>query len=245
MRNRRSNRRADYVHAVTPNPAAPSPAPAPIAPELLPELLTGLCLAAVGTGRLRVVLDGLAAAGPGRLADALVAPLRAAGVRAARVSAGDFLRPAALRFEYGRTDPDALLDRWLDTGALTREVLRPWETGDGPRRWLPALWDPVTDRSVRAPSQDVPAGPAVLLLDGALLLGRGLPLDLTVHLHLSRSARARALGPDEAWALPAYARYDDEAAPLDRADVVIRMDHPTRPAVTVRSSTDPTAADER
>jgi hypothetical protein len=214
--------------------ARPTAHPTPVDPDLLPEVLSDLCLAAVGSGRLRVAIDGPEPTARDRLADALVEPLRTAGIRAVRVKATDFLRPASLRFEYGRTDPDALLDRWLDTGGLTREVLEPWGPMGSAKGWLPALWDAATDRSVRASYQEVPAGPAVLLVDGALLLGRGLPFDLTVHLHLRPAALARALGPEGAWALPAFTRYANEATPADHADVVIRMDHPDHPAILVR-----------
>ena len=61
-----------------------------------------------------------------------------------------FLRPASLRFEYGKEDPDAYADGWFDTGALWREVFGPLEAG-GTGRVLPDLWDPVTDRATRTP----------------------------------------------------------------------------------------------
>ena len=59
-------------------------------------------------GWLRVALDGAPPTRPGELADGLVDPLRLRGRPVLRVRAGDFLRPASLRFEHGRTDPDAL-----------------------------------------------------------------------------------------------------------------------------------------
>jgi hypothetical protein len=80
----------------------------------------------------------------------------------------------------------------------------------------------------------LPSG-GVLLLDGALLLGRGLPLDLTVHLHLSAAALARRTPADEAWTLPAYARYDERVRPLRHADVAVRMDDPRHPALVLSS----------
>lgn len=173
---------------------------------------------------LRVAVDGAPPAEPGRLADALVDPLRVRGREVMRVSAADFLRPASLRFELGRTDPDAFYERWLDLGALTREVLGPLAP-DGTGRILPRLWDAATDRAARASYENLPRG-GVLLLDGTLLLGACLPIDLAVHLWLSPAALARRVDPEERWALPAYARYEAEVAPTEIADVVVRADDP-------------------
>ncbi len=75
---------------------------------------------------------------------------------------------------------------------------------------------------------------AVIILSGPLLLGRGLPLDLTVHLDLSPGALARRTSPELAWALPAYARYAAEVDPVALADLVVRMDDPRHPAIIER-----------
>lgn len=181
---------------------------------------------------VRVMVDGAPPAGPGDVADALVDPLRVRSREVMRVSATDFLRPASLRFELGRTDSDAFYERWLDTGTLVREVLGPLAP-DGTGQVLPRLRNADTDRAARAPYRTLPRG-GVLLLDGALLLGAGLPFDLTVHLGLSRTALARRLAPDLHWTLPAYARYDSEVAPAEIADVVVRADDPHHLALVER-----------
>ena len=181
-------------------------------------------------GWTRVAVDGPAGASdPAAVADALVDPLRVRGRDVRRVSAWNYLRPASLRLERGRHDPDVRYEDWLDDGALRREVLRPLAPG-GSGTVLPALWDRDRDRAFRLDRVPLREG-GVLLLDGELLLGRGLDLDLTVHLRLSPAARARRVPADEHWALPAYERYDREAAPVETADVVVRMDHPAHPAV--------------
>lgn len=203
----------------------------PVTPATLVEELADRMAAAPEDSFVRVALDGAPAAGPGELAGSLVGPLRVRGREVIRVSAGDFLRPASLRFEYGRTDPDAFYDDWLDHGALSREVLGPLDPG-GSGRVLPTLWDTAVDRATRAPYVTLPPG-GVLLMDGALLLGRRLPFDLTVHLWLSPAALARRTAEDLRWTLPAYARYELEAAPLDTADVVVRLDDPRRPAIVL------------
>lgn len=177
----------------------------------------------------RVAVDGAAAAGPDRLADALAEPLRVRGRPVLRVRAGDFLRPASLRLEHGRRDPDSFYLNWLDVGALRREVLDPLGPG-GSGLVLPSLWNPVTDRATRAERVPLPPG-GVLLLDGALLMGQGLPLELTVHLRLSEAALARRTDPDQHWTLPAFTRYANEVDPDNLADLVVRVDDPRHPAV--------------
>ncbi|MBP0451525.1 uridine kinase [Kitasatospora sp. RG8] len=206
----------------------------PISPDRLAELLADRITELPGAGErwLRVAVDGAAAARPGELADALVEPLRLRGRPTLRVSAAGFLRPASVRLEYGKQDADAFHDLWLDDGALLREVLDPLEPG-GSGRVLPSLRDPVTDRSTRAPYTELAPG-GVLLLDGALLLGRWLPLELTVHLALSPAALARRTPPGEQWTLPAFARYEAETVPADLADVIVRVDDPRHPALVER-----------
>ncbi|QFY11801.1 uridine kinase [Nonomuraea phyllanthi] len=180
-------------------------------------------------GWVRVAVDGAPAARPGSLADELVAPLRVRGRPVLRVSAGDFLRPASLRLEHGRTDPDAFYEDWLDVKALAREVLEPLDPG-GPGRVLPRLWDSRIDRAYRTPYEELPPG-GVLIVDGTLLLGRGLAFEVSVHLWLSAGALERGTPEDERWRLPAYERYEREARPRRSADVVVRADHPARPAL--------------
>ncbi|MBG0830370.1 uridine kinase [Planomonospora sp. ID67723] len=205
-----------------------------IRPISLPSLTEEIADRIAGMPRdswTRVAFDGAPAARPQDLADALTEPLRLRGRAVLRVSAWDFLRPASLRFEYGRTDPDAFYDDWLDTGGLTREVLAPLDPG-GSGKILPSLWDTTTDRATRAPYVTMPPG-GVLLLDGALLLGRWLPFDLTVHLRLSPAALARRTAPETRWTLPAYERYEQEADPESTADLVVRVDDPRHPAIAI------------
>ncbi|WP_067501535.1 uridine kinase [Actinoplanes sp. TFC3] len=180
-------------------------------------------------GRVRIAVDGPAAGDPGALADALVDPLRSLGRPATRVSAADFLRPASLRLEFGRTNPDSYYQGWLDEAGLRREVLDPAAPG-GSGRIVTRLWDAAADRAAREPYRELPRH-AVVIMDGPLLLGAGLPFELTVHLHLSSAALQRRTAPDEQWTLPALQRYHDEVDPAAFADVVVRLDDPRRPAL--------------
>ncbi|BCB75473.1 uridine kinase [Phytohabitans flavus] len=203
----------------------------PIAPDLLVEELADRLVADRAGQWLRVAVDGPPPADPDRLAAALVDPLRARGRPAVHIPAGGFLRPASLRFEYGRDNPDAFYMGWLDEAGLRREVLDPLTPG-GAGRVLPSLWDPVTDRATRAPYVTVPPGGAVLV-SGPMLLGGGLEFDVAFHLVLSPAALDRRMPADLRWTLPAYARYTDEVDPAAFADVVVRVDDPRHPALVL------------
>lgn len=181
--------------------------------------------------RLRVAVDGAPAADPGALADALVDPLRMRGRPAVRVDAADFLRPASVRLEQGRTNPDAFYLAWLDEAGLRREVLDPAGPG-GSGMIVRRLWDSHADRATREPYAEL-APTAVVLVSGPLLLGAGLPFDVSVHLELSAAALDRRTDPDWRWTLPAYARYGTEVDPASFADVVVRLDDPRRPALVL------------
>ena len=176
----------------------------------------------------RVLLDGAPPARPGSLAEAVGEGLRLRGRAALTVDAEGFWRPASLRYEQGRQDPDAYLDQWLDTKALWREVFNPLDPG-GSGRVLPDLWDAERDRATRSPYVELPPG-GVLLLHGSLLLGRWFPADFTVHISLSPGALARRMPPKWRWTLPAFARYEAEVDPVAAADVLVRADDPRRPA---------------
>lgn len=194
-------------------------------PDLLVDRLVQLV--AARDGRVRVLVDGAPPTRPADLADALVDPLRALGRPVSRVHADDFLRPASVRFEHGRHDPDAYLEDRLDAGALGREVLDPFAARG---RFLPTLWDAAADRSTRAAYVEVPER-AVLVLDGSLLLGRWLDADLTVHLTVRPATLARRTPAQDRWTLPAFARYDAETTPTQVADVVVHVDDPRHPAL--------------
>jgi hypothetical protein len=207
-------------------------APRPVAADRLADEIADIVDKTAASCRhvLRVAVDGHPAAAPGDFADGLVDPLRLRGRQVLRVSSEWFLRPASLRFEHGRTDPDAFYDDRLDVAGLRRELLDPLGPG-GSGRYLPTLWDPITDRATRAPYESAPDG-AVLILDGTLLLGHELPLDFTVHLRLSAGARERRTDEDDRWALPAYDRYERETDPEQTADLLVRLDDPRHPALS-------------
>ncbi|MBV9312392.1 MAG: uridine kinase [Pseudonocardia sp.] len=179
-------------------------------------------------GRARLIIDGAPPARPDALADSLATRLRVEGRPTLRVSARDFLRPASIRLEHGHTDADALLSSWLDESGLRREVLKP-AGPHGSRSVLPRLWDTTVERAFRTNRVEL-ASNGVLILDGSLLLGRGLPAELTVHIRLSDAALARRTEPELRWTLPAYERYNRESNPAN-ADVLVLADDPVRLAL--------------
>lgn len=173
-------------------------------------------------GARRVAIDGPPPTQPELLALSIVESLERGGRKAIHIRAADFLRPASTRLELGRTNPDSYYERWVDLGALNREVL------SHPDRVLPTFWDAAKDRATRAGYVELgPSG--VVVLSGALLLGAGLDLDFTVHLRMTTTALQRRLG--EQWTLPAYERYEAEVDPSSFADVVVRMNDPNHPAI--------------
>jgi hypothetical protein len=176
-------------------------------------------------------VDGPELAAPAALATAVAERLPARGRGAVVVPAEGFYRPASLRLEHGRTDPDARYTDWLDAGALTREVLAPVGPG-GPGSYLPVLWDLERDRAVRARPEPAPPG-GILLVPGTLLQGIGLAFDVVVHLRVAPAARRRRTPADQAWVLPAFDRYDDEVDPVALADAVVLADHADRPALVL------------
>lgn len=209
----------------------------PVSPDKLVAELADTIASCGPDRRLAVIIDGAPPAAPGRWADTLVDPLRLRGRPVLRVSATDFARPASLRYERGRTDPDARYDDWLDLPGLAREVFTPLTPG-GSGQVLPSLWDERADRASRARHVDVPAN-GVVLVDGSLLLGRAPRPDIAVHLLLSAGALERGTPAADRWTLPAFARYYREIDPPGVADIVIRMDNPRHPAMLVAGNDHP------
>jgi hypothetical protein len=201
----------------------------PVAVERLPELLAEHLDRAKRPGpALRVAVDGPECAGGIALAESLVTPLRARGRPATVIAAQTFWRDASLRLEFGREDVEAFAG-WLDDAALRREVLDPLGPGGG-GRYLPSLRDPDTNRVTREPACHAADG-QIVIVAGELLLGRGLPFDVGIHLSMSPAGRARRTPADRQWTLPAFDHYDAAVRPLEAADIVIRVDDPRHPAI--------------
>jgi len=192
-----------------------------------PAGLVQACAAAFEARRGPVVgaIDGADAAHPDRLAEDVASALRADGRPAAIVRVSDYIRPASVRMEFGRTDTDSYRTLWFDYDALDREVITAL-TGSGV--WLPRLWDERTDRSPR----DRPvtaASDQVVIVAGPMLLGRGLALSPTVRLTMSEAALRRTTPPEDAWTVDAVV--DHARTVGDEADLTVRYEHADRPAI--------------
>ncbi|SFT37975.1 hypothetical protein SAMN04487904_101631 [Actinopolyspora lacussalsi subsp. righensis] len=184
-----------------------------------------------GTGQpwCRVALDGHPLTGTNELADSLAEQLRLRGRHVLRVRLWDYVRPASLRLERGRGDPDSFRFDWFDFGALTREVLAPLRPA-GSGLVLPALWDAELDRSPRMERVRLTEG-GVVVVDGPFLLGGGLETDFAVHLWMSEKVLLRRVAAENEWQLPAFDDYQREIRPDLLADRLVRMDRPERPAI--------------
>ncbi|GAA5054394.1 nucleoside/nucleotide kinase family protein [Nocardia callitridis] len=171
-----------------------------------------------------IAIDGADAAHPVELAHRAAEVLRQDGRQAEVVSVHDYVRPAALRMEFG-VDETSYRTAWFDYAAIRREVV---DAMHDHGRWLPRLWDERTDRSARDTIRS--ARPcAVILVAGPMLLGRELGFDLSVRLDLSEPALRRATPTEDRWTLGGLLAH--EAEPTESPTLFLRWDHPTRPAL--------------
>jgi hypothetical protein len=204
----------------------------PVAPDALATLVAGYLHEVPTRGAaLRVALDAPRCADPVRWASEVADALRPLGLPSVVISADTFWRDASLRLEHGRED--ALAYRtWLDVDALRREVLDPLGPG-GSGRYLPSLRNPDTNRSSRESHRCAVPG-TVVLVAGEFLLAPALPFDVRVRLWLSAAALARRTPPDQHWTLDAHRDYDRSLATAEVADIVVKLDDPRHPAVSMR-----------
>nr|WP_256985388.1 hypothetical protein [Rhodococcus sp. 06-1059B-a] len=199
------------------------PTPVPIFPELLARAVTDR----IPHGRRAIgVIDGVDAAGPVDFAGTVRDLVGASGRRCDVIDLHDYVRPASLRFEYSRTDELTYRTAWFDFAAVEREVVAPMRPG-GRGTFLPRLWDEMADRSARASLVDA-APDHVLLIAGPTALGRIPDAAVTVHLKISEATMRRRTPEADAWTVAPLLEFYDEAP---TADVVVRWDHPDRPAI--------------
>lgn len=208
----------------------------PVTPARLGELVLDALLPLLDRARAdgtscRLAVDGAVHAETGALADRVATLAAAAGVPVQRVRATDFLHRRSVRLEHGSQDVDSAYERWFDRGALLRDVLEPLADPSA-MTWLPALWDADADRPARQTARSAPTG-SLAVVDGPYLLRWELvdAFDATVHLLTSEQALHRRFPADGDPRPAAWQRYLLECSPAERADLVVRHDHPERPAV--------------
>lgn len=178
-------------------------------------------------GRQRIGVDADPSWGGESLADEVADELRRRGRPTIRASTRWWWRAAALRLEYGHTDPTSLRQGWVDTAALRRELLDPLRPG-GSGRYLGRLRDPATDRSVRDRREQADTE-AILLLDGPFLVD--LDLDGVIALRVSAATVRRSLPPDRAWWAPVLTDYLADPGRSAATVVEVAADHWDAPAV--------------
>jgi len=208
----------------------------PLTPQALAQLAVRQAGPLLATAReagtaVRLAVDGAVEAETAALGDLLVEAALARGVAALQVRAADFWHRRSVRLEWGPHDVDSAYRRWVDWASLRREVLDPL-TDPGAMSWLPRLRDRDSDRSARDPARAAAPG-ALLVVDGPYLLRRELSgsVDVAVHLVTSAAALGRRFPADGDPRPGAWARYVQECGPASRADLVVRHDHPDRPAL--------------
>lgn len=193
---------------------------------------------------VRVGVDGVDGAGKTVFAGHLADVLRKQGRSVVRVSADDFLNPAAIRHRRGRHDPRGF---WLDSydyPALRHRVLDPLAPG-GSRRYQVASHDPACDQAVNPPVYRAEAS-AVLVLDGLFLHREELAgvWDLSIFLRASfavsvaRTAARDGGHPDpDHLSQSRYVRgqqlYFAACQPWQRADLVIDVTDLDAPVLVV------------
>jgi hypothetical protein len=200
---------------------------APLTAAGLVRLIGERCLEQ--PGRVRVAVDGPPVGRPRMLADAVADWLLRNGRPAAVVDLDDYQLPASLRLETGPPDAFSYASRWFDYQAVGREVLDPLaKDSESPASWLPRLRDPRTDRSVREPRRTA-LPDQVVLVAGPMLLDRWLDFDLTVHLTMSEAVLTSRTTAEEHFIAQALLEYQQEL--VQQPDIVVRYNHPDRPAV--------------
>lgn len=202
----------------------------PVTPDVLAgDIAHAARRLAAPSSRVRVAIDGAVTADTDGLAELVLGVLGDVGLPAFHVRTDDFLRARSIRFETGADDPDAGYWRWVDHEALRREVLDPFPTGS----FLPSLRDARRDRPTRARPVVVPE-PAVLVVSGALLLRTELADAYEVRTHLETSSaalRRRVPEADLGRVLGSWEVYQEWDNPAGVAELVVRYDHPDRPAL--------------
>lgn len=169
--------------------------------------------------------------------------LREHGRAVVRISADDFLNPAAVRHRRGRHDPQGFWLDGYDYPALHHRVLNPLRPG-GSRRYQVASHDPGRDQAVDPPVHLAEPG-TVLVLDGLFLHREELTdvWDLSIFLRVPFAVSVARTAARDGGHLdpghPSQARYVDgqrlyfaACRPWQRADIVIDATDLDAPVLT-------------
>lgn len=196
---------------------------------------------------VRVAVDGVDAAGKTKLADELVAPLKALGKIVIRASVDGFHNPRVLRYKQGLESPEGYYRDSFCHDAILGELLQPLGPG-GSLHYRTRIYDFQTEKPVYEQPQVAPSD-AILLFDGIFLLRPELighwDFKIFVDVDLATSVQ-RALNRDAPRGMgkkgvenlrmrynqryvPGQQIYLQEVYPKQKADVVLdnnRLDFP-------------------
>ena len=181
---------------------------------------------------VRVAIDGQTASGKTTFANELASALAVSGREIIRASNDDFHHPFIIRYRQGRFSPDGYYEDARDVLALRHRLLDPLGPG-GDRSYVTKTFDLHRDEPVR-PNPFRAEEDAILIVDGTFLQRPELKpaWDFVVFLRVpdevaSRRGIARDAATEDAPELyrrryiPAFARYEAECSPAERADIVI------------------------
>jgi uridine kinase len=195
---------------------------------------------------IRVAIDGPDAAGKTTLAQELVEPLQAHGLRVIRASIDGFHNPSHIRHKQGHASPEGYYYDSFNYQALTQSLLIPLGP-NGSRQYCSSVFDYCADSEVQIPILQAEAN-SVLVFDGVFLLRSELMQywDFTIFVEAGFErivARAEHRDVDlfgsveevrkryEQRYIPAQKIYFAESRPRERARVVVDNNDPWNPLV--------------
>jgi uridine kinase len=184
-----------------------------------------------------VGIDGVDASGKTTLADKLADRLKESNRQIIRASIDGFHNPRAIRYRRGRNSPIGYYRDSFNHQLIIDELLRPLISGD--LRYREATFDYRLDNEVDMPSRTADSD-AILLMDGVFLFRPELLgfwdikifLDVGFDVTIARAIeRARNQEPldsvqeivaqYESRYVPGQELYFQEAAPQEKADILI------------------------
>jgi len=223
----------------------PPPAPSRQRAELVDEVARQVC--AVGTGRLRLVVDGLTGAGKSTFADELAGAIRRCGRSTLRASLDDFKHPWRRARLHGY-DRESGVGYYRNAHDFTsaRQLLLDPAGAQGSGHVVLCAHDPLTGVDHRSVVVQAPRD-AVLVVDGVFgmrpeydnywdtRLWLRVDPDIAPARGIARDAAME--GNDEAMRLHIMRfrvgeqMYVDEVRPADRANIVVDNTHFDRPTL--------------
>jgi uridine kinase len=199
------------------------------------------------TSPLLVGIDGVDAAGKTSFADKLADRLKVSNRRIIRASIDGFHNPKSIRYSKGRNSPEGYYLDSFNIRMLIDKLLKPLSSGD--LKYRKAVFDYRTDKEVNMPVKKADKK-AILIMDGIFLFRPELVkywdikifLDVGFDVTIQRAIkRGKNQGtPDSEQDIidiynrryiPGQQLYFQEAAPQEKADILIDNTNYDNPVV--------------